>query len=226
MRTWAILGILTAASLPARAQEATINGLYPLWEVTGELHDAGRAQVGYQHAQLGLGPLQLETQPYLDAYGTVNGEVRIRLFRDAAVQLGWYHAPAQVAGHEIGNVHAVNLVNPAPIDLVPVQLAETFGLSPRLQLHATATSLLEYSPDSRDSQVSFGAAGILEMRASRHFAAMAHAGVEGAPVSLQSHAGLSFAFRASFLDLRAGYAARYENGTQAGVVLFDGAVVF
>ena len=235
MKGWAILvgatGLLTAL-FPrlARAQVATVNGLYPLWEQTGEVHDAGRVQFGYQHAQLGLGYLQLETQPYLDAYGTVNGEIKVRVYgsasTDAAVQVGWYHAPARVDKQEVGNLHTVNLMNRAPIDMVPLQFAETFFLSPRLQLHAAATALPQYSRDSRDTSVSFGGASMLEMRASRRWAAMAHAGVEGAPVTVQSHAGLSFAYRWSFLDLRAGYATRFENGTEAGVVLFDGAVVF
>jgi hypothetical protein len=214
----------------AESEPATVNGLYPLWEQTGELHEAGRAQVGYQHAQVGLGWVQLETQPYLDAYGTANGELKVHVFggesSDAAVQVGWYHAPAHLERREIGNLHSVSLVNPAPIDLVPLQFAETIFLSSRLQLHAAATALTEYSRDSQNTQLSFGSAGMLEMRASRRWSAMAHAGIEGAPVTVQTHAGLSFAYRVSFLDLRAGYATRYENGTQAGVVLFDGAVVF
>src|SRR5262249_13087115 len=50
-----------SATPPAIDSSPTVNGLYPLWEHTGEIHPWLHFQIGYSHAQLGLGWVQLGT---------------------------------------------------------------------------------------------------------------------------------------------------------------------
>lgn len=215
----------------AAAADATVNGLYPLWEQTGELHEAGALQIGFRHAQLGLGPVQVGTQPFLDLYGTANAEAKVALWRGERLSLalvpGWYRVPAAPQSRAIGTLQTVNLENLyGPITLFPVALAASLALSPRVRCHMAGTALLQWADDARDRQATAGAAALLELRANARWAAMVHAGVEGMPAMRQSHAGLSFAYRLSHLDLRVGYARRWQDGESAGVLLFDGALLF
>lgn len=228
MRTIALLLLLSRV---AAAAEGTVNGLYPLWEQTGDLHEAGTLQIGFLHAQLGLGPVQVGTQPFLDLYGTANAQAKLALWRGQRLRLalvpGWYRVPAAAQARAIGNLRTVKLYNPyGPVTLVPVALAASLLLSPRLRIHAAGSVLGQWADDARDRMASAGAAALLELRANARWAAMVHAGVEGVPVTRQTHAGLSFAYRLRHLDLRLGYARRFEDGESSGVLLFDGALLF
>lgn len=224
----AVLSIVLLGTIDA---QPTVNGLYPLWENTGELHARWSGQIGFAHAQLGFGPMQVGTQPFLDAYGTYNGELKVALWRGTLLRVaaiaGWYRVPAAAESRTIGNLHTVHLWNPyGPITLLPGSIAGTLLASRRLRVHLATTVLGQWAEDSRDRQVSVGFASIGELRASTHWAALLHAGVEGVPVTTQVHAGLSFAYRLPYLDLRIGYARRFEDGESSGVFLFDGALVF
>jgi hypothetical protein len=217
----------------ARADEglATINGAYPLWEYTGELYGRGHAQVGYQHAQLGLGRVQIGTQPFLDMNGIVNGEVKLAVSSGerthTALVVGWYDAPTDVDSHAMGNVAPAGAPLYAPLTLVPASIASTAILGARLRVHASATLLTQWSDDSRERALSAGTSTLLEYRAFAHWAAMMHLGVEGLGLAEQAHAGLSVAYRLPYIDLRAGWARRFEStGAQGDAVLVDGALVF
>ena len=121
MRTIAILLLLPRL---AAAADTTVNGLYPLWEQTGELHDAGAMQIGFGHAQLGLGRLQLGTQPFLDFFGTANAQAKIALWRGDPLRLalvcGWYRVPTAAEARTVGRLHSAKLSNPyGPVNLLP-----------------------------------------------------------------------------------------------------------
>lgn len=225
----AVVASLAAAA--AAAEPRTVNGLYPLWEHTGEVHDRFAGQVGFAHAQIGLGPAQIGTQPFLDLYGTANAGVKAALWRGGRLRVAlgaaWYRVPTGAESRTLGNLHTVHLVNPyAPITLVSVPAAATFVLAPRVQIHASAAALAQWSEDVRDRLFTSGAAAVGELRATRRWAAMLHAGHEGFPAAPQTHVALSFAYRLAHLDLRAGYARRFEAGESSGAFLFDGALVF
>jgi hypothetical protein len=210
----------------------TVNGLYPLWEQTAVLHPKGTVELGYQHAQLGLGPIQVGTSPYLDLYGTYNLELKLRLFagHSTAVALvaAGFRVPTQAESRTIGNLHAIGLANPYdPVWVLPVSVALSQVLSPRFHLHATATVLTTNAGAAQGTQVSFGQVGILEIRASSAWRAFVHAGIEGLNVEPNGHLGLSFGYRGRHVMASAGYARRMSfDGESAHVFLFDGGLVF
>src|SRR5437879_1021533 len=90
--------IVVARGAPADAAApvtpVTVEGLYPLWEHTGELHAPGAFAIGYGHAALGLPRAQIATQPFLDLYGTANAQAKVALWRTPrlrlALEAGWY----------------------------------------------------------------------------------------------------------------------------------------
>jgi hypothetical protein len=210
----------------------TVNGLYPLWEQTALLHPQGTVELGYQHAQVGVGPVQIGTSPYLDLYGTYNLDLKLRLLAGRstalALAIAGFRVPTQAQSRSIGNVHAIGLANPYdPVWVLPVSLAVSQVLSPRLHLHANATVLTTHTAAAQGTQVSFGQAAILEMRASAAWRAFLHAGVEGLHVEPQGHLGLSFGYRGRHVMAAAGYARRMSfSGESAHVFLFDGGLLF
>ena len=222
------------AAAPERALD-TVNGLYPLWEQTAVLHPKGTVEVGYQHAQLGLGPIQVGSSPYLDLYGTYNLELKLKLFAGQstamALVVAGYRVPTEAQSRTIGNVNAIDLSNPYdPVWVFPMSVALSQVLSPRLHLHATTTVLVTSTAGTQGSQgaeVSFGQTATLEMRASSAWRAFLHAGVEGLHVEPVGHLGLSFGYRGRHVMASAGYARRMTfDGESAHVFLFDGGLVF
>jgi hypothetical protein len=210
----------------------TVNGLYPLWEQTGLLHPRGTVELGYQHAQVGAGPIQIGSSPTLDLYGTYNLDLKIRLLAGPSTALALvaagFRVPTQAQSRSIGNVHAIGLANPYdPVWVLPASLAVSQVLSPCLHLHANATVLTTHTGAAQGTQVSFGQAVLLEMRASAAWRAYLHAGVEGLNVEPQGHLGLSFGYRGRHVMAGAGYARRMSfTGESAHVFLFDGGLLF
>jgi hypothetical protein len=69
----------------ADAPPPAVYGLFPLWEHTGIVEESGAARVGLRHTQVGLGPLTVGTDPYLDLHGTTNdGQAGAHARRTAA----------------------------------------------------------------------------------------------------------------------------------------------
>jgi hypothetical protein len=221
--------------LVALAAGTTVNGLYPLWEQTGILHAAGTGQVGYGHAQLGLGGVQFGTQPFLDLYGTPNVQLKAAVVSRGSVQiaaqLGLYQVPVAAASQSIGNLRPVGLVNPyGPVSLVPLSMAASLIATPRLGVHVTATLLVTRSTltdDRRAVDVSTGQSLLAELWATQRWAARLHVGVDGVGVAGRSHAGLSFAYAGDRLTLQAGYVRWLTlEGESSGSIMFDGALLF
>ena len=217
----------------ARADEAvaTVNGAYPLWEYTGEMYARGRAQVGYQHAQLGLGRVQIETQPFLDVYGILNGEIKVGLTSGertrSALVLGYYDVPTTVESMPLGNSPVASMPLYAHLKLLPASIAGTAEIGSRLRAHANAMVLGQWADDPRARAISAGASTMIEYRAFEHWAAMMHLGAEGLGQAERAHAGMSLAYRLPYIDLRGGYARQFSRtDPPANVVLFDGALVF
>jgi hypothetical protein len=223
--------VTPGAPAPEPALAAAGNGLYPLWEQTGLLLDPGAVLVGYAHAQVGLGPVQLGTQPFLDLYGTANVEAKVRLWAGprthVALVAGTYRIPTRAEARMIGRLHPTGFSNPyAPLWVMPVSVAQTFFASPRLVLHAATTALATWSTAAVDRQISVGQSVLAELRTRGPWSANLHAGFEGLLVAPQAHVGLSFAYRRGHLALAAGYARRASfEGESAGVWMVDGAVV-
>jgi hypothetical protein len=225
-----------AEGTPAGDDEASpppsVDGLYPLWEQTGTLEEAGAARVGYGHANVGLGPVAVGTQPFLDLYGVPNGAVKVALLRRPRVRLalvaGAYHLPAAAEQRGIGRLHASTFANPfAAVWLLPVSLAATVLVTPRLHLHGSAVALAARSDEPGYRSVTGGVTGFAEWFATRRWSARLHLGSEGWPAWPQAHAGLSFGWRARHLALAAGYARRFDPGGLFGnVVMLDGALLF
>jgi hypothetical protein len=210
----------------------TVNGLYPLWEQTAVLRPSGSVELGYQHAQLGLGPIQIGTSPYLDLYGTYNLDLKLKLFagRRTALALvaAGFRVPTQAESRTIGNVHAIGLSNPyAPVWVLPTSIALSQVLGPRLHLHTAATVLVTSAGAAQGTLASFGQAATLEMRASSAWRAFLHAGITGLNVDPHGHLGLSFGYRGRHAMASVGYARRMSfDGDSAHVFLFDGGLVF
>src|SRR5262245_34969591 len=62
---------------PVEGESGAVNGLYPLWEQTALLHRPGAFQIGYNHAQVGLGRIQIGTEPILDLHGALNLQAKV-----------------------------------------------------------------------------------------------------------------------------------------------------
>jgi hypothetical protein len=221
-----------AATVPADtpAFAGAVDGLYPLWEQTAVLHRPGTVQIGYGHAEVGLGPVQVGTAPILDLHGTINAEGKVALWRGPRLQLaliaGGYHIPTAAESRTVGNLNPTGFANPySEVWLFPISLAKTLRLE-RMALHWTSTALISRSPDPHYDTISGGQTLMLEVFASPHWAARVHGGVEGWPVALQGHVGLSFGYTARHLYLAAGAARRFLDGEAANMVLLDGGLVF
>ena len=219
------------ASAPDQPHVA-VEGLYPMWEQTGALDAPGAAHIGWGHASLGLGPVSLGTQPYLDLYGTANASVKVALHQgprvSAALIVGGYRVPTAAETAGIGTLNMTKFGNPfAPVWLVPMTGAVTTILTPRVHLHLSATMLATRSSEATYDSLSGGIAGFCEWFASPSRSVRLHAGAEGWPTWTQEHVGLSFAWRFPHVALAAGYARRFDQGgTADNVFMWDAGVLF
>jgi hypothetical protein len=213
---------------PEPISSAPVNGLYPLWEQTALLHRAGAVEVGYAHAQVGLGRVQLGTNPLLDLHGTLNLEAKVALYRGerlhVALVAGGYHVPTAAESRTVGNLNATGFANPyAPVWLFPVSLAKSLVLGDRFSVHWASTLLVTRSAAPEHQHVSLGQTALFEAAASRHWAARVHAGIEGYPVQTQAHAGLSIGYNGDHVFAAAGAARRFTfEGEAANMLLVDG----
>jgi hypothetical protein len=185
-----------------------------------------------RHAQVGVGPLTVGTDPYLDLYGTLNAAAKLGVLRRGpvriALQIGYYRVPTAAETKGIGNLHATGFTNPyAPVALVPVTAAATFLVRPQLHLHASATVLRTLSSEAESRTTTAGVSSWVEWWATPSRSVRLHAGAEGWPEGTQEHVGISFAWRARHAALQGGYARRFApEGTSANAIMFDGAVIF
>jgi hypothetical protein len=220
-----------AAQGPADLQGA-VNGLYPLWEQTAVLHPAGGGQVGYSNAQVGLGALQVGTQPFLDLYGTFNLQLKVALregeHHRLAIVLGGYRVPVRSETPELIELRLPADVSPdRPLTLLPLSLAHSYASGDRLRLHSSITGLFRYGSDPADRRPSLGVASMVAWRTTWHWSARVHGGVWGLGLDPQAHAGLSLAYWSQRVCLAAGYARQAaSSGASEGVLLFDGALLF
>ena len=212
---------------------AAVNGLYPLWEQTGVLHARGAGQIGYNHAQLGLGRLQIGTQPFLNLTKTYNLQLKLALLATGPARLaltaGVYRFPSAAQSKTIGELHRTAFQNYRPVEVVPVALAHSFAAG-RLDVHSALTAMPRHAghPDDGPSWVvSLGVATMAELRVSPAWSARLHGGLWGLGVERQAHVGLSFAYRGEVLLLEGGYARQASlTGESQGKYLRDGALVF
>jgi hypothetical protein len=223
---------LTAAPAPPPSGSGPVNGLYPLWEQTGLLHRTGAFQIGYEHAQVGLGRLQLGTQPILDLHSAFNLQVKAALWRgerlNVALLVGGYHFPTAAESRTVGNLNAAGSTNPyAAVWLVPICLAKSLRLSERVGLHWASTLLLSGSSAPEHVYFSGGQTVMVDLAATPHWSARLHGGAEGWPVETKAHAGISFAYTGNYLYASAGAARRFSlDGESANQVLFDAGLLF
>lgn len=217
---------------PEAPPPPAVYGLFPLWEQTGTVEASGAARVGMRNAQVGVGPLTVGTDPYLDLYGTLNAGAKLGLLRRGrvrvALQTGYYRVPTAAETRGIGNLHASGFANPyAPVSLVPVAAGATFLALPQLHLHASATVLQTLSSEAESRTLTAGLSSWVEWWATRTRSVRLHAGVEGWPTGTQEHVGISFAWQTRYTALQAGYARRIASeGTSSNSIMFDGAVLF
>jgi hypothetical protein len=219
-----------AATLDAAPVAAAppVNGLYPLWEQTAILHRAGGVEVGYAHGQVGLGRVQLGTNPLLDLHGTLNLETKVALYRGERFHLalvaGGYHVPTAAESRTVGNLNSTGFANPyAPVWLFPVSVAKSLTLGDRFSAHWASTLLVARSSAPEHRHVSLGQTVMFEAAASPRWAARLHAGIEGYPVQTQAHAGLSIAYNGDHVFAAAGAARRFSfEGEAANMLLIDG----
>ena len=216
----------------ADAPPPAVYGLFPLWEHTGVVEESGAARVGLRHTQVGLGPLTVGTDPYLDLYGTMNATAKLGLMRGGplrlALQASWLRVPTAAETRGVGNLHAGAFANPyAPVTLLPVAAGVTWLAARRVHLHASATLLQTLSAAPELQATSAGVSAWVEWWTPTGGSVRLHAGAEGWPVAPQEHVGLSFGWRTRYLALQGGYARRFAaEGTAANALMFDGAVVF
>ena len=216
----------------ADAPPPAVYGLFPLWEHTGAVEAHGAARIGMRHAQVGLGPLAVGTDPYLDLYGTLNATAKVGLVRRGrwrlALQFGWYRVPTAAEARGIGNLHAGPFANPyGPMTLLPGAVAATFLATRRVHLHASTTLMQTLSGASAMQTTTGGVSAWAEWWATPGRSVRLHAGVEGWPAATAQHVGLSFGWRMRHIAVQAGYARRFApEGTSANAVMFDGALLF
>jgi hypothetical protein len=216
----------------ADAAPPAVYGLFPLWEHTGVVEESGAARVGLRHTQVGLGPVTVGTDPYLDFYGTMNATAKLGLVRSGplrlALQASWLRVPTAAETRGVGNLHAGAFANPyAPVTLLPVAAGVTWLAARLVHLHASATLLQTLSAAPELQTTSAGISAWVEWWTPSGRSVRLHAGAEGWPVAPQQHVGLSFGWRTRYAALQGGYARRFAvEGTGANTVMFDGAVVF
>lgn len=221
-----------AVTATADAPAPAVYGLFPLWEHTGVVEESGAVRVGLRHTQVGLGPLTVGTDPYLDLYGTMNATAKLGVMRKGplrlALQAAWLRVPTAAETRGVGNLHAGAFANPyAPVTLLPVAAGVTWLAAQRVHLHASATLLQTLSAAPELQATSAGVSGWVEWWTPTALSVRLHAGAEGWPVAPQEHVGLSFGWRTRYLALQGGYARRFAvEGTAANALMFDGAVVF
>jgi hypothetical protein len=224
-----MLAVLLLFTTPAAA---TVNGVVPVWEQTAVLHRGGGGQIGYGHAQLGLGRVQLGTQPFLDLHRTWNLQLKLALLEGGAhrtaLVLGGYRLPAAAEQRSLGELHRTGFANPySPLLLFPVAVAHSWAVSERVNIHSALTTLFRHASDPRERRTSLGAATMIEARTGQHWAARLHAGFWGVGVESQAHLALSFAYQSEHLMLAAGYGRQASpQGESQGRVLVDGALLF
>src|SRR6188768_936531 len=223
--------VAAAAAAPMDDPPPAVYGLFPLWEHTGAVEESGAARVGMRHTQVGIGPLTMGTDPYLDLYGTLNANAKLGIVRRGpvrvAVQAAWLRVPTAAETRGVGNLHAGSFANPyAAVTLLPAAAAVTLLAARRLHLHASATLLQTLSTAPELQATSAGVSAWVEWWTPTGRSVRLHAGAEGWPVAPQEHVGLSFGWRTRYLALQGGYARRFAaEGTAANALMFDGAVV-
>jgi hypothetical protein len=230
---FALAAAAVLASLQTvRPAAATENGVVPLWEQTAVLHRGGGGQIGYGHAQLGLGRVQLGTQPFLDLQRTWNLQLKLALLEGGphrtALVLGGYRLPTSAEMRSLGELHRTGFANPyGPLLLFPVSVAHSWAIGERVHVHSALTTLFRHASDPRERRTSLGAATMIEGHAGEHWSARLHAGYWGVGVEAQAHLALSFAYRSEHLMLAAGYGRQASpSGESQGRVLIDGALLF
>jgi hypothetical protein len=223
--------VTAQAPAPVDGEAGAVNGLYPLWEQTGILHRPGAFQIGYNHAQVGLGRLQLGTEPILDLHGALNLQAKVALWRgdrlNLALVLGVYHLPTAAESRTVGNLYPTGFTNYEPVWLIPISLAKSVRLGERLALHWASTLLLSTSnaPDHR--YAAGGQTLLLDLAATPQWHVRLHGGAEGWPVETVAHAGLSFGYVGRYLYASLGAGRRFPlDGEPANQVLLDGGLLF
>ena len=224
------------AAPPAPAPDdppPAVYGLFPLWEHTGAVEDSGAARVGMRHTQVGIGPVTVGTDPYLDLYGTLNANAKLGIVRRGplrlAVQAAWLRVPTAAETRGIGNLHAGSFANPyAPVTLLPVAAAVTLLAARRLHLHASATLLQTLStvPRAADDDRRRGGLGRMVDARGTERAVPRRRRRAGRRRRKSTSASRSAGACATW-RCRPGYARRFApEGTAANTIMFDGAVVF
>lgn len=227
-----VLATLLANLVSVRPAGATVNGVVPLWEQTAVLHRGGGGQIGYGHAQLGLGRVQVGTQPFLALHRTWNLQLKLALLEAGghrtALVLGGYRLPVAAEQRSLGELHRTGFANPyGPLMLFPLAIAHSWAINDRLHVHSALTTLFRHAADPREQGTSLGAATMIERRVGEHWSARLHAGYWGVGVESQAHVALSFAYRAEHVMLAAGYGRQASpTGESQGRLLIDGALLF
>lgn len=219
---------------PVHAPVAATHGLYPLWEQTGSLLPSGSYEIGYAHAAVAFGPVQVGTNPYLDVYGTANAALKLRIWQGprvrAALATAVYRVPTRAESRALGNLDAPGFSNPyGPVWLVPTSVAFSVAPSRRTAVHAATTALVVLGERDQQRHVSVGEALMAEARPSPSspWAARLHVGLEGLGVQAQAHAGVSFGYVGEVVRLSAGAARKFMfEGQQSTVLMADAALVF
>jgi hypothetical protein len=229
---WAADAAITApAPSPVDGEAGAINGLYPLWEQTALLHRPGAFQIGYNHAQVGLGRLQLGTEPILDLHGAPNLQVKVALWRGerlkVALVIGGYRLPTAAESRTVGNLYPTGFSNYEPVWLIPICLAKSLRLGERVSLHWASTLLLSTSSAPEHRYIAGGQTLLLDIAATPQWHVRLHAGAEGWPVQTVAHAGLSFGYVGKYVYASLGVGRRFPlDGEPANQVLLDGGLLF
>jgi hypothetical protein len=209
-----------------------VNGLYPLWEHTGVVHNSGRGQIGYQHAQFAVGPAQLSTQPFLDLYGTLNVQAKVSVFSSERLKLalsgGVYRIPTGAEARMLGHLNPTGFVNPYDtVYVAPMSFGKSVLIRPRVAVHWASTLLISYGSEAGSRSLAAGQAFVVEAMASQRWRARLHTGIEGLNVEGKGHAGLSFAYHGDVVHLAAGAGQQMTfTGQHSTFMMFDGALVF
>lgn len=244
LRSWLGCGLVALAWVSgapgARAEPAATrplptlaaNGLYPLWEGTGDVHGHRHGVVALRDVQLGLGGWgQLGSQPLEFVFRTPNAQLKLALWRGErwrwALQAGCYALLPGAGEAFLSPTYAATLRNQDfSVFALPLQLATSWRAAPWLQLHHTLTALTVAGQPPVQPRLTVGNFLTAELLALRHHGFYLHLGEVGAWAHELLILGASYRLRWGPVEGRVGYVYRRHAEGWQGQPLIDLGVRF
>lgn len=223
--TFLILTALMATAATAEELRQDTTGLYPMWESTGYVENAGDVRLGTNGAQVGIGgAVQVGTQP-------INLVERVpnAYFKVALGSTERWHIAAQAGGYQLlpgasrdlfSPMYSSRLDNPDfSVTVVPISMAASVEVARWLSFHNTVTALGVLSSARLKTSVTPGASVVAELNPHGRHGLTLNLAEVGFWAHDMSIAGASYRYRCTWLEMRVGYFYRFtKSGAQASPI--------